>query len=86
MLIVGQNKKYVCNLEKANGISITELNQYSRTSYSAEIVIRFNKENVTLGQYKTVQRAIDILEDILKAYSYWERDIVQEPIYRMPKD
>ena len=86
MLIVGQNKKYVCNLEKANGISITDLGQYSRSSYSAEIVIRFNKENIVLGQYENVERAIEILEDLLKTYTNWKKNVpgLNNPIYRMP--
>ena len=82
MIIIGQNEKYITNLEKANGISITEFNQYDRRKYGAEIVIRFDKENVTLGQYKTVDRAKEVLQEIIECH----RIAIPTAEYKMPKE
>lgn len=82
MIIVGQSKKYITNIEKANGISITEFSKYDRTTYGAEIVIRFDKENVTLGKYKTAERANEILQEIIRYYAI--ANIGQ--VFEMPKE
>ena len=67
MTIIGQNKKYMTNYDNANGISITEFGKYDRSRYEAEIVIRFNKENVTLGKFKTVAKAEKVFQEIIES-------------------
>lgn len=79
MTIIGQNKKYITNYDNANGISITEFTKYNRTDYAAEIVIRFNKENVTLGKFKNLDKAQKVFQEIIDA-------ICEKQVYEVPKE
>lgn len=65
MIIIGQNKKYIVNFQKAKGICLGELKDNSRT----QVVIRFEKEDIILGEYETLERAQEILEEIANEYT-----------------
>lgn len=65
MIIVGQNRKYIVNFQKAKGICIGEL----KNSSIVQIVIRFENEDLILGEYETVERAQEILEEIASEYT-----------------
>lgn len=65
MIIIGQNKKYIVNFQKAKGICLGELKDNSRT----QVVIRFEKEDLILGEYETLERAQEILEEIAGEYT-----------------
>lgn len=78
MLIRTQNKMCVCNLENMEGISIGK-----RLGDKAFfLTMRFSSEradNCELGEYKTEERAIAVLDEICNHYESNKNGVFQMP-------
>ena len=86
MIIVSQDKTRLVNFERVEilGINIENTNQ---------IACGFNEGKLLLGEYKTEERAKEVLQEIVDTYVMIGIDIEiyegtqrQLPIYTMPED
>lgn len=77
MLIRTQNKMCVCNLENMEGISIGKI----LSDKAFFLTMRFSSEradNCELGEYKTEERAIEVLDEICNAYISLNKQVGRE--------
>ena len=72
MIIVSQKKMNIINFENVN---LVGANMYG------EIMVRLGVDDYTLlGKYKTVERAEEVLRDIVHWYE------IEAKVYRMPEE
>jgi len=77
MIIVSQNKKNAINLDNVTVIGIVEIEKKIKVAFN-------NERELTIGEYKTTERAEEVLEDInhyraiFEYYKYSPEDIQDE--------
>lgn len=89
MIIVSQDRMQIVNFENVNNVTVEGLRIFSYSN-------NYNGHDETkafLGKYKTIGRAQEVLQKIIKEYLYCnEQDCaasvgyVQNRIYEMPKE
>lgn len=65
MIILSQDEKKIVSTDNLNYIEFEE-KEMNYNSYIYIITANFTKEQIRLGQYKTFERAKEVLQDLLK--------------------
>ena len=82
MIIVSQEKNIILNLENIIGIQMED------NCIGAYLV---NDDSLYIGEYKTKERAKEVLQEIITRYKDWENLKAGQPtglcvpVYEMPK-
>lgn len=82
MIIVSQDKDTIINFDSTMAVKVSKLN-CSDTDYTHSIFAYDNIKNVfNIGNYKTKERAKEVLIDIVENYNITPLAMV----YKMPKE
>lgn len=86
MIIVSQDRDLIINFDNVTVIGIAQNNSKEIDS------ITVDKEEQYLGEYKTEERAKEVLQEIVTRYKNWANLKVGQPsgvclpVYEMPED
>lgn len=86
MIIVSQDRDLIINFDNVTVIGIAQNNSKEIDS------ITVDKEEQYLGEYKTEERAKEVLQEIVTRYKNWANMKVGQPsgvclpVYEMPED
>lgn len=86
MIIVSQDRDLIISFDNVTVIGIAQNNSKEIDS------ITVDKEEQYLGEYKTEERAKEVLQEIVTRYKNWENMKVGQPsgvclpVYEMPED
>ena len=89
MIIVEQDKTYLINFENTAQISLAVNTKGDTYAIMAQTI---DGEQVVLGEYKTEERAKEILQEIITRYNSWETlksgQAIEKcsPVYEMPEE
>lgn len=90
MIIVSQLETMIFNLNKLTALGVSSLEDKSvavKAYYNFE-----STKGITLGRYKDVTRAKEVLQEIITRYKNWENMKAGQPsglclpVYEMPKE
>lgn len=92
MIIVSQSKLLILNFNNLLGLGVKSSNDNKSIEIKAyEFGIK-DIEGITLGRYKTLERAKEVLQEIITRHKNWENMKVGQPsglclpVYEMPKE
>lgn len=91
MIIVSQSKLLILNFNNLLGLGVKSSNDNKSIEIKAyEFGIK-DIEGITLGRYKTLERAKEVLQEIISKYKQWNKDAnnavtIIPKVYEMPKE
>lgn len=90
MIIIGQDKSIVVNL---NNVDAIEIGNFKENQYKGTIYARLSSDYFyKIGEYKTEERAKEVLREIITRHGNWENMKVGQPsgiclpVYEMPEE
>ena len=88
MILVSQDKNNILNFDTTVNIGVEEI---STLNDIVQISAQTNGNTIVLGEYKTEERAKEVLREIIERYINWEDSkhgqiyVIYSPKYEMPE-
>lgn len=82
MIIISQNEFMIINFKKIEEIHIAYYEEKFEERKVYRIISKSTKMSIILAEYKTEERAKEVLKEIIKAYQGYEHD----KVFYMPEE